>query len=205
MTFHPREPGRRLLVIPILSISEQEPPEEDNCADVDIVPFCGCLSTFVFSRQHAIWWLLLGPMKIVAINRRARFDYEIVETVEAGMLLTGAEVKSCREGHVDLRGAYVSFLGPKPTLQKMSIASYRYANDPTYNPLRTRELLLHAHQKTRLEATAHEKGMTVIPLEVRSGKFIKILLGVARGRKRLDKRQRIKERETERRLRRGIL
>jgi SsrA-binding protein len=144
-------------------------------------------------------------VKIIAANHRARFDYEILETVEAGMLLTGAEVKSCREGHVDMRGAYVSCMGSKPMLQKMSIAPYRYASDPAYNPLRPRELLLHAEERERLASRAQEKGMTIVPLEVRSGKFIKILLGVARGRKRIDKRQRIRERETQRRLRQGNL
>lgn len=143
-------------------------------------------------------------MKVVAENRRARFDYEILETVEAGIVLSGQEVKSCRAGNVHLKGAYVSFLGGAPILKKASIAPYKFALPlPSYDPLRDRPLLLKKGEAARLEAAAEEKGMTVVPLEVRAGTFIKILLGVGRGRKRVDKRQRIKERETARRIREG--
>lgn len=143
-------------------------------------------------------------MKVVAANRRARYDYDILETVEAGILLTGQEVKSCRGGHVNLAGAYVSFLGGRPLLKHAKIAPYTYALPlPSYDPGRDRELLLGKQEAGKLAATIAEKGMALVPLEVRAGKFIKVLLGVARGRKRIDKRQRIKERGMERKLREG--
>ncbi|MDO8648586.1 MAG: SsrA-binding protein SmpB [Candidatus Peregrinibacteria bacterium] len=143
-------------------------------------------------------------MKVVAQNRRARFDYEILDTVEAGIILTGPEVKSCRMGHADLSGAYVSFTNGKPMVKHMKIAPYQYAS-PVANaePDRDRQLLLKKGEWERLAAAANEKGISIIPLEVRAGKFIKLVLGAGRGRKRLDKRHRIREREIGRRLREG--
>jgi len=143
-------------------------------------------------------------VKVVAQNRRARFDYEILETVEAGIILTGQEVKSARMGGMHLSGAYVSFLGGKPVLKQAKILPYKYASGLVGNePDRDRELLLHKVEANRLLGKAAEKGLTVLPLEVRSGRTIKVLLGVGRGRKKGDKRQRIREREVERKLRRG--
>lgn len=143
-------------------------------------------------------------MKVVAQNRRARFDYEIADTVEAGILLTGQEVKSCRLGQVNLAGSYVSFLSGKAVLKQVKISPYKYANvGSDYDPARDRPLLIRKSEIEKLQSAAEQKGATVIPLEVRAGKFVKILLGVARGRKRIDKRQRIREREVERRVRRG--
>lgn len=146
--------------------------------------------------------LSLRYMKTVAQNRRARFDYDIAETIEAGIQLTGPEVKSCRAGQVNLSGAYVSFLGGKPVLKQMKISHYAYARkDDQLEPDRDRELLLKSAELGRIEALQNEKGTAIIPLEVRAGRFIKVLLGVGRGRKRLDKRQKIKERSIEKRLR----
>lgn len=143
-------------------------------------------------------------MKVVARHRRARFDYEILDTVEAGIALTGQEVKSCRAGHVDLSGAYVSFLGGIPHLKNAKVRPYQYASGlENYNPARDRPLLLRGREAEKLCAASEEKGMTVIPLEMRAGRFIKVLLGVARGRKTIDKRHRIREREVQRRLRQG--
>ena len=141
-------------------------------------------------------------MKVVAANRRAKFDYEILETVEAGIQLTGPEVKSCRLGQVNLAGSYVSFLGGKPVLKQMKISPYKYAgNMADYEPGRDRPLLMKKSELTRLEAAQAEKGVAIVPIEVRAGKFIKIAIALGRGRKRLDKRQRIKEREVSRKLR----
>ncbi len=143
-------------------------------------------------------------MKIVAENRRARFDYEILDTVEAGIMLTGQEVKSCRTGNISLAGSYISFLGGRPVLKKASIAPYKFALPlPDYDPTHDRPLLLKKSEARKIEAASEEKGMSVVPLEVRAGKFIKVVIGVGRGRKRIDKRQRIKERETGRKLREG--
>lgn len=142
-------------------------------------------------------------MKTVAANRRARFDYEITDTVLAGIMLTGSEAKACREGHVDLAGAYVSFLGGKPLLKHMKISPYRYADPAAHAPERDRVLLLKKNEAERLRIQSEQKGMSIVPLEVQAGRFIKVLLGLGRGRKRIDKRQRIKEREMGRRIREG--
>lgn len=141
-------------------------------------------------------------MKKVADNRRARFDYEITDTVEAGVVLTGPEVKSCRKGQVHLAGSYVTFMRGKATVKNMKISHYAYARkDTQLDPERERELLLSKKELAKLEALQSEKGTSIIPLEVLAGRFIKLLLGVGKGRKRLDKRQKIKERSIERRMR----
>lgn len=143
-------------------------------------------------------------MKTVAQNRRARFDYDIVETVEAGMVLTGAEVKSCRLGQISLAGSYVSFLHGRPTLKQAKISPYAYAGkNADYDPGRDRPILLKKSELERLQSAESEKGVTIVPLEVKAGRFIKIVLGLAKGRKKLDKRQKIKEREVGRRMRMG--
>ncbi len=141
--------------------------------------------------------------KTVAENRRARHDYDILETAEAGIILTGPEVKSCRMGRVNIAGAYVSFLKRAPRLKGMNVAPYPYARVPDYVPDRERALLLKEREAERLWSCAEQKGCTVIPLAVTAGKYVKVLLGVARGRKRHDKRQKIREREIGRQLRRG--
>lgn len=143
-------------------------------------------------------------MKVVAVNRRARFDYEILEKVEAGIVLTGAEVKSCRMGHINLAGSYVSFLHGIPKLKNSKISRYTFSGpEQPHADVRDRELLLKKTEAAKLERASAEKGMAIIPLEVRSGKFIKVVLGLGKGRKKLDKRQVIKERETSRRVREG--
>ncbi len=143
-------------------------------------------------------------MKTVAQNRRARFDYAITDTIEAGIILTGPEVKSARLGNVQLAGSYLSFLGGKPILKNASIAQYAFAvQDPDYQPGRDRVLLLKKVEADRMQSMLAEKGVTVVPLEMKAGKYIKLILAVGRGRKTIDKRQRIKERETGRRLREG--
>jgi SsrA-binding protein len=143
-------------------------------------------------------------MKIVAQNRRARFDYDITETVEAGIMLSGQEVKACRLGQISLVGSYVSFFGGKPVLKQAKISVYKYAGVlPDYDPGHDRALLLKKSELVKLEALQAEKGVALIPLEIHAGKFIKLLLGVGRGRKRFDKRQKIKEREVGRRVREG--
>lgn len=143
-------------------------------------------------------------MKVVAKNRRARFDYEITETVVAGIMLSGQEVKSCRDGHVDLAGAYVSFFGGKPMLKQAKIRPYQFASGLTeYEPGRDRALLLTKKEAEKLQTASEQKGVTIIPLEVQAGKFIKVVLGLARGRKTIDKRRVIKERDVEKRIRQG--
>lgn len=145
----------------------------------------------------------LGRMTVVARNKKARFDYEILETLEAGIILTGPEVKSCRSGGINLSGAYVSFFSGVPVLKGAKIAPYRFARASEVLTNRERLLLLKKSQIDRFHAAAAEKGVSIIPLEVVAGRTIKIVLGIARGRKTIDKRRHIRERETSRRLREG--
>jgi SsrA-binding protein len=143
-------------------------------------------------------------MKVVAQNRRARYDYQILDTVDAGIVLTGTEAKACRLGHINLAGSYVSFLGGKPILKGASVTKYAFSGpDVVHEEKRDRMLLLKKSECAKLERATDDKGMTLIPLEVRSGKFIKLTIGLGRGKKKMDKRQAIKERETGRRLREG--
>lgn len=146
---------------------------------------------------------MISTRKTVAENRRARHDYDILETTEAGVILTGPEVKSCRMGRINIAGAYVSFLRKIPRLKGANISLYPYTRVPDYDPHRERTLLLKEREAERLWSCAEQKGCTVIPLEVTAGKYVKILLGVARGRKKYDKREKIRTREAERRLRQG--
>jgi len=139
-------------------------------------------------------------MKVVAQNRRARFDFEILDTVEAGLMLTGPEAKSCREGHINLAGAYVSFFGGKPVLKNASVAPYRFASRVAHEERRDRLLLLKTTEIHKLLIQSADKGMAIVPLEVHVGRFVKVLLGLGRGRKKTDKRQHIKEREVARSL-----
>ncbi len=136
-------------------------------------------------------------------NRRARFDYEILETVEAGLRLTGPEVKSCRAGQVQFAGAYVVFPGGQPEIAQLMIAPYKYADTTDYDPKRRRPLLLHKREVERLQSLSQEKGVTIIPLELKVGRYIKLVLGVAKGRKKADRRQVIRARDESRRLREG--
>ena len=146
---------------------------------------------------------ILGVVKTVAQNRRARFDFEILETVEAGLMLTGPEVKSCRMGHVHLAGAYVSFRDGKPFLKNATVSKYPFAANIAHEEHRERPLLLKASEIRKMQAATEEKGIAVVPLEIHVGRFVKVLLGIGRGRKKTDKRQRIKEREVERKLKSG--
>lgn len=162
-----------------------------------------CLSNPTFLQSQPSDALLYSAvMKIVAKNRKATFDYEVVDTIEAGLMLTGQEVKSCRLGQVSLAGSYVSFLGGRPILKQAKISPYAYAgNMKDYEPGRDRMLLMTKAQLRKLEAAQAEKGISIIPLEVRAGAFIKLLIAVGKGRKRFDKRQKIRDRELGRRIR----
>ena len=143
-------------------------------------------------------------VKTVAQNRRARYDYEIIDTLEAGIILSGQEVKSCRQGNIHLAGSYVSLLGGKPVLKNASISPYRFASGlENYQPDHDRKLLLKKSEVAKIESALNEKGISLIPLEMRAGRHIKVLLGLGRGRKRYDKRQRIKGKDVEKKMKKG--
>ncbi|HJL40402.1 MAG TPA: SsrA-binding protein SmpB [Myxococcales bacterium LLY-WYZ-16_1] len=138
-------------------------------------------------------------VQLVAKNRKALFDYEVLDTVEVGLVLKGTEVKSLRDGKLQFRDAYASVHDGEMWLHHAHIAEYTHGNVFNHDPSRTRKLLAHRHEIDRLEAKVNEKGVTLIPLEVyfRRGKA-KVKLGLCRGKAKQDKRQSIKERDERR-------
>jgi len=141
----------------------------------------------------------------IAQNRRARHDYEFVAKFEAGIVLTGAEIKSVREHKVQLQGAYARVRAGEVWLQDVHIAPYANAGYTHQNPTRDRKLLLHKKEIARIDELLGEKGLTLVPLSMylKRGKA-KVELGVGRGLKRYDKRQKIAERDVERQLARAV-
>jgi SsrA-binding protein len=136
---------------------------------------------------------------MVAQNRKARFEYHVLESIEVGIALRGTEVKAIRAGKVNLQEAYAEVSNGHLLLQHMHISPFEKGNIFNHDPLRTRVLLAHRKEIAKLEVKTAEKGLTLIPLEVYFlGSHVKILLGVCKGKKLYDKRQSIKERETNR-------
>lgn len=141
----------------------------------------------------------------IAQNRRARHDYEIVQRFEAGIILTGSEIKSVRDHKVQLQGAYARVKDGEVWLQDAHIAPYANAGYASHNPTRDRKLLLHRKEIHRIEELLGERGLTLIPLAMyfKRGKA-KVELGVGRGLKRYDKREKIKERDIQRDLEQAV-
>lgn len=145
-------------------------------------------------------------MPTYATNKRARFDYEILETVEAGLVLSGPEVKSIRTGSVKLTGSFVTFHGNDVHLINLHIPRYKpAANIQNYKPDRSRKLLLHKKEIDRLRGTIQSgRGLTIVPLSLYTrGPRIKVEIAVVRGKKEYDKREKIKKRQTEREMARA--
>ena len=135
-------------------------------------------------------------LKVVAQNRKARHDYFILETFEAGLVLAGSEIKSIRQGKANIREAYVRIEAGEAWLIGANIAAYYPASRQNHDPLRPRKLLLGKKEIARLFEQVREKGLTIIPLQLhlKRGRA-KIEIGVARGKKKYDKRQEIAERD----------
>jgi len=141
-------------------------------------------------------------MPTYAINKKAKFDYEILDTYEAGLVLEGQEVKSIRNGNISMKGAFVSFHKEDAFLTNVHIPKYKFAGNVTdYDPERSRKLLLKRKEIDYLREKSQEKGLTVVPLSVYTkGRHIKVSIGVGRGKKKHDKRETIKRRELKREL-----
>jgi SsrA-binding protein len=138
-------------------------------------------------------------VKVLAANRRARFEYEFLERLTAGLSLTGSEVKSVRAGHVKLQDGWVAFEAGEAFLADVHIAPYENAGYAGHDPTRRRKLLLHRRDIERLASKVAEKGLTVVPLAVGlEGNWIKVELALARGKKLHDKREVIKRRMLDR-------
>ena len=146
-----------------------------------------------------------GP-RAVAQNRKARHDYDILDTLECGIQLVGSEVKSLREAQVQMRDAYARVEDGEVWLYGVHIAPYAFAQTHTgHDPDRRRKLLLHRREIEELRARTQQEGLTLVPLSIyfREGRA-KVDLGVARGRKLYDKRAAIAKRDAERELDRGL-
>jgi SsrA-binding protein len=141
----------------------------------------------------------------VATNRKARHDYDILETVEAGMALQGSEIKSVRAGQINLKEGYVLIERNQAWLIDVHIAPYDPASRMNHDPLRKKRLLLHKKEIRKLQENQQLKGLAVVPLRVYlKGGYAKIELGVGRGLKKYDKRQKIAKKDAEREMRRML-
>lgn len=143
--------------------------------------------------------------KVVATNRKARHEYEILETYEAGIVLKGPEVKSLRAGHVAFRDAFAQVDGGELWLHNLHIAPYDSANIWNVDPDRPRKLLLHRNEIRKLASQVEEKGLTLIPLEIYFRRGVaKTTLAVGRGRKLYDKREKMKRQTQDREAARAM-
>jgi SsrA-binding protein len=146
-----------------------------------------------------------APIKVISVNRQAYHDYEVVQTIEAGIELVGTEIKSIRDGHVQLRGAYALVRQGEIWLENANISRYEHGNRYNHEPMRNRRLLLHRKEIDQLLAKVQTKGMTLIPLKLylKRGKA-KVELGLCRGKKLYDKRESIAKRDAQREIERIV-
>jgi SsrA-binding protein len=144
--------------------------------------------------------------KVVATNRKAFHDYFIEERYEAGIMLQGTEVKSLREGRVNLQDSYASVRGSEVFLHQCHISPYSHGNIMNHDPTRVRKLLLHKTEIHKLLVKTQQKGLTLIPLRIYFSKrgYAKVELGLAKGKKLYDRRETIKSREAGREVQRAI-
>ena len=141
----------------------------------------------------------------LAQNKKARHDYQILETIEAGLVLTGTEIKSVRERRINLKDGFAQIHNGEAWLMNVHISEYTQGNRFNHDPLRARKLLLHKKEIQKLTGQTSEKGITIVPLKVylKHG-FAKVLLGIAKGKHDYDKRETMKKRDQEREIRRTL-
>ncbi len=143
--------------------------------------------------------------KVISTNRKARHDYHIEETCEAGIVLTGTEVKSVRNTRVNLKDSYARIENGEIFLYNMHISPYEPGNRFNHEPLRVRKLLMHKREIGRLTGKTQEKGYALIPLKIYLKKgLVKLELGLGRGKKLYDKRRDIAERDSKREMERAF-
>ncbi|MFZ3138906.1 MAG: SsrA-binding protein SmpB [Thermodesulfovibrionales bacterium] len=144
-------------------------------------------------------------MKVVCQNRKAFHDYSIEDTLEAGIALSGTEVKSLREGKANLKDSYVLVKGGEVFLLNCHISPYSHGNIMNHDPVRTRKLLLHRKEIDRMSGKAAAKGYTLIPLKIYfKASFAKVEIGLAKGKRLFEKRDSIKEREAKREIEKAM-
>lgn len=143
-------------------------------------------------------------VKVIATNRRARFDYEIFEDWEVGIALTGSEVKSLRAGKADLKDSFGHLRDGEMWLVGAYIGPYGFARDGGHDPERSRKLLIHRHQIDKIAGSLAEKGLTLVPMRLyfKDGKA-KLQIGLGRGKRTIDKRADIRKREDDREMQRA--
>jgi SsrA-binding protein len=143
--------------------------------------------------------------KLIAENRRARYDYQLLDRYEAGVVLTGTEVKSLRQGRATIAQAYAEVRDGEAWLQGAEIAVYDQGNRANHEPVRPRKLLMHRREIDRLYGTIREKGLTLVPtrLYFKDGR-VKVELAVARGKEQRDKRRDVVERDAQRQIDRAL-
>lgn len=144
-------------------------------------------------------------IRVIAHNRKARHDYHIDDSFEAGIVLTGSEIKSVRAGQVNLKDSYATIRDDEIWLLNVHISPYQQASYSNHEPERERKLLLHRREINRLIGKLQEKGLTLVPLRLylKQGRA-KVELGLARGKKLFDKRQSLRERDDQRRMERAV-
>jgi SsrA-binding protein len=143
--------------------------------------------------------------KVVATNRKAKHDFELLDSFEAGLVLTGSEIKSIRAGRVNLREGFVQPRDGELWLLNTHIASYDQAGMFGHDPLRPRKLLLHRREIDRISAKVQEKGLTIVPtIMFLTRGLAKVEIALARGKKQYDKRSSLRERESQRQIERSL-
>ncbi len=144
-------------------------------------------------------------IKIIAENKKAFFDYHIVDKYEAGLVLQGSEVKSLRDGKVNLKDSYVSFQGDEAYLQKAHIGIYSASSYNNHEPERLRKLLLHRNELDKIYGALREKGLTCVPLKIyfKQGR-VKIEVGLAKGKTKGDKRETSQKKDAQREIQRTM-
>lgn len=146
-----------------------------------------------------------GEGQVIAQNKKARHDYTILETYEAGIVLQGTEIKSIRNRRVNLKDGFVRIRNQEAFLYNVHISPYEQGNLFNHDPLRTRKLLLHKKQIKKLAEEQKQSGITIVPLKIylKDG-FAKVLIGVAKGKKQYDKREALKEKDMKRDIQRTL-
>ena len=140
-------------------------------------------------------------MKVICTNKRATFEYFILEKYEAGIKLKGTEIKAIREGHCNINDAYVIMKNNRPWIVNMFIAKYEFGNIFNHDELRSRELLLHKKECIKLAARIKQEGLTLVALRCSfEGSLVKVEIGLAKGKKLQDKREAIKEKDAKIRM-----
>lgn len=146
-----------------------------------------------------------GEGKLIAQNKKARHDYTIVDTIEAGIVLQGTEIKSIRNSRINLKDGFVRIRNGEAFLLNVHISPYEQGNIFNHDPLRTRKLLLHKKQIDKLYGEMKQQGMSIVPLKVylKDG-YAKVLIGLAKGKNQYDKRESLKRKDQERQIARAM-